>query len=225
MLKIFNPLKLLQKKKLVRSEQPDFSFIKEWDRPQYSYIIFISDELKRSVGAKHDDLIFSCSKSLEFHSRLVQKGLATIEVKETNDKVQYKRRTLIIDDYVLFLTEPDVLLVDSLFLYSSINRVFNLGCLRFNHADVLKFKFDEKRYSEYEKIAGKEVADRIFFKTEKRYFNILGHGNTFVYGGRIYEKVPLVNQGCCSPAFNALNINNGEDLIYLNNNVEVEKII
>jgi hypothetical protein len=206
-------------------DSPDFGFIGEWGEYQYSYIIFISDELKKSVGDKHNDLLFSCIKSLEFHSRLVNKGLAVIEVKEVNNKVEYKKRTLIIDDYILFLTEPDFLLVDSLFLYSSINRVFNVNCLKFDHSNALKFKFNEKSYGEYEKIAGKEVADRIFFKTEDRMFNSLQYDSKFVYGEKIYEKVPLVNAGCCSPLFNALNVYDSEDFLYLNNSVKVEAIL
>ena len=190
--------------------------------PPYSYIIFISDELKKAAKERHQPLLFSCIKSLEFHSSLVHSGQAKIDIKSENDTTIHANRTLIIDEYVLFIRNPDSILTDNLFFYSYL--LDKPHAIKLNDGP-LRFLYNKVVYDEYEKIAGKEVANKIFFKTDKKIFNSLPIGAKFIYGEQIYEKIPLVLQGCCSPSFNCLNINDGNDVKYLNNNVGVEKIL
>lgn len=205
-------------------DSPDFSFISEWGKYQYSFIICISDEFKRSVGKdKHDLLIFSCSKSIEIHSDLVKNNKANIIIANPLDSIEFKQ-AVFIDEYILFLHNPDHLILSNQ-LYSNSLKYFNQEwALRFIYGPLM-FKYDEKIYQEYEKIVGNEIAEKLFFKTQEKLFNSLQNGTKFVYSGNIYEKVPLVNSGCCSPSFNCINEYNCDDLLYLNNSVVVEKIL
>jgi len=59
-------------------------------------------------------------------------------------------------------------------------------------------------------------------KENERWFNDLPYDTIFIYEGRKYQKTPLMFEGCCSPKFNALEINNPEGFLYLTNYTKVE---
>jgi hypothetical protein len=112
-----------------------------WFPPSlYSFVILISDELKRLAAHRHSPLIFSCVRSLEENSELVKSGKATINVCDNAPPINFAKKTLIIDDYILFCKCPDSLLTEDIICYNTLKQVL------FHKKNVLYSLWHEQKY-------------------------------------------------------------------------------
>lgn len=208
---------MVMNKKVIENETLPFK--PNWDVRDYSIAVCIAEDYKREAAHRHSPLIFSLCQSL-----IKVKTNIPVDVYDRIEDIDFAHKTLLIDDYAIFIDSPDFLLKNQTLGLISTNFFFKYCMIRLKDGPF-RFIYDEGICKSYEKVAGIEVCDKIFSKTQKTRFNNVAIDGRFCYNNEVYIKCPLILSGCCSPQFNAIDSTDSEKLIYLNGNVEVERVI